>query len=45
MVSMLCDVQDAERKKVVDKLNSWKNSALQELLDAFDLPKPSEVES
>jgi hypothetical protein len=35
-------LQEAERAKVVDKLGGWQVAALGELLDAFDMPRPSE---
>jgi hypothetical protein len=35
-------LQEAERAKVVGKLGGWQVAALGELLDAFDLPRPSE---
>lgn len=35
-------MQGAERSKVVGKLGGWHMSGLAELLDMFDLPRPSE---
>jgi hypothetical protein len=35
-------LQEAERAKVVAKLGGWQVAALGELLDAFDVARPSE---
>lgn len=35
-------LQAAEQAKVAAKLGGWQVAALGELLDAFDLPRPSE---
>ena len=42
LVQSPLSLQEAERAKVLEKLHGWQVSALQQLLDCFDLPKPSE---
>jgi hypothetical protein len=34
-------LQEAERTKLQERLGKWQVAALQQLLDVFDLPKPS----